>query len=779
MQNHPWQDMRAERPRYALLYAALCYMGGSCAGRFVAFHAAYLAVAAALATACLLLVRRQRRAAWAAVFALLAVVGLARCSLELERIPVPAAGPATLEARVEERIKYDEQEERTTYRMSHVRILREGVWASTDAQAYVSLPGQPGDLPKSGQTVCFEGSVYEAQAQRNPSGFDFYLFLRERGMDFGVYGTSVLSFGGEGFSLNAWLEGVRDAIAARIDALYGEQAAMMKGMLLGDKSAMPEELYLSFRRSGVAHLLAVSGLHVGLIMSAIGFWLDHLMVSRRARLFITMLTCGAYCVLIGMPDSAVRAFVMCLSTVLARAVGRDYNAPVALSAAALIILMFQPLALFEMGFVLSFSTVLGIRLLVPRVEHGLRFLPDALRGSVAVTVAAQVAALPGQAMYFGVVPVLGIPANLACIALASVSVPLGLASVLLGTVCMPLGRPIAAIVSEGLRAIERFSHFFASIEMGQLRVATLPFPAAVTLACCFFLVSPYAHLRRVTRQAGCAALLSFTLALWLLPGAGQTRYIQLDVGQGDAAALLTPEFTLAVDTGPEGEQALADLCVREGRSIDLLMLSHLDWDHAGGLAELLAADVSIARIGLSTGQRMEEVQPQILDALALAVSRGASLEGYERGDVVANTPGMRIEVVCPTYSASGSNERSMMLRIEAQGVTILAAGDVPIENEVHTGVDCDILKVAHHGSAGSTSAQLLRAASPSLALISVGNNAYGHPADALLARLHEAGIPALRTDEAGAIEIGMHGGAYTVRRYVQDRGALYDASGIL
>lgn len=770
---------QAERPRYALLYAALCYMGGSCAGRFLTFRPAYLAAAGLIALLCLLLVCFRRRTAWIAVFALLAIAGLARCSQALVRIPVPAAGPATVEARIEERIKYDAQENRTTYRMSHIRVLRDGAWETTRAQAYVSLPGAPEALPASGGTVRFEGSVYEAQTQRNPGGFDFYLFLRQQNMDFGIYGTTAPSVLGTDFSVYACLESLRDAIAARIDALYGEQSAMMKGMLLGDKSDMPQEQYDSFKRSGIAHLLAVSGLHVGLIMNVIEFGLDRLMLSRRIRLLAMVLSCGAYCVVIGMPSSAVRAFVMCMSTVLARAVGRDYNAPVALSLAALIILTFSPLAMFETGFVLSFSTVLGIRLLLPRVECALHILPDAVRGSVAMATAAQIAALPGQAMYFGVVPALGIPANLACIALTAVAVPLGMASVLISTVCMPVGRAAAAVVAEGLRAIEAISRFFGSIEMGQLRMATMPFPAAAILVCCFFLASPYAHLQLVARRAGCTALACAVLALWLLPGLGQTRYVQLDVGQGDAAALLTPGFTLAIDTGPEGEQALADLCVREGRSIDLLMLSHLDLDHAGGLAEVLAADISVARIGLPTGIDVEDVQPQILDALALAVARGATLEGYERGDVVPNTPGVRIEVVCPTYSAAGSNGRSMMLRIEAAGVSILATGDVPIENEVHTGVDCDILKVAHHGAAGSTSDQLLRAASPSLALISVGRNGYGHPTGELLARLAEAGVPALRTDEAGAIEIRMHEGAYAVRRYVQDRGALYDASGIL
>ncbi len=771
--------MREERPRYALLYAAFAYMAGTAAGSLVSFHYAFLILELLLLGVCVLLLAGRRRFVYVPLLLLFALAGLTRCSLALRRVETPPPGEAQVEARIEQKLKYDEEKGRATYRMTDVRVTRDGVTQRTDAKAYASLPCAERSAPRVGETVRFEGFVYEAQGQRNPGGFDFYRYLRGRGMDFGLYGTRVTGVSGPGavrpFAL---LDAAREAVAERIDDLYGARAGMMQGLLLGDKSGLAQDLYDAFKKSGIAHLLAVSGLHVGLLAYLLAAFFDRFSLSIRLRLFLTSALLVGYCLLIGAPASAVRACVMSLLLLAARASGRDYNAPSAMAAAALLILTFEPLALFDMGFALSFTTVLGIVLLHPRIEGALRFLPKWLRGSLSIAVAAQAASLPAQAMFFGEIPLLGIPANLLCISLAGLAVPTGLVSLLLSAVYLPLGRALAWLVGDCLRAMEVLSRFFASFPLGSLRIPRVPLPVAVSCVLCFFLLSPYAHMRKSARLAACFAALAASLCLWLVPGNLAVRYIQLDVGQGDGAVLLTRDFTLAIDTGPADGEALRDLLLKEGRGVDLLLLSHLDTDHAGGLSGLLDAAVPISRIGLPTGIEAADTDAGVLQALSRAVSQGASLEGYAQGDVVKTAPGIRVDVLCPTPSAEGANGRCLMLRVEADGVAILTTGDVPVQNEVHAGTDCDILKVSHHGAKNGTSMELLRQATPSLALVSVGDNAYGHPSKEVMERLREAGVPALRTDECGAIEIRIRNGGYSVRRFVQDRGIFYDTSGI-
>ncbi len=765
-----------ERPRYALLYAALAYAAGIGCGYTASFRYAYLGCVALLLALSVLLLYKRKRAAYIAVFGLLFSVGLLRCTTELVRIPVPAAGPVGIEGRVEMLLKVDGQKARATYRVGDIDVLEEGDTKPLRAKAYVSLPLTE-QMPAAGERVRISGSVYEAKSKRNPGGFDFYLYLRQRGMDFGIYGTHVEQVRAASGGAAGLLDAAREALAERIEALYGAHAGMLKGMLLGDKSSLPEETYEAFKQSGIAHLLAISGLHIGLIAGAIAWLLNRLGLSVRLRLGLTASIVGVYCLLIGLPASAVRAYMMCLLSIAAMWAGRSYNPPCAMAAAALLILTFDPLALMDMGFILSFTTVLGIVLLLARVQRCLSFIPEPLNGALSIAVAAQIASLPGQALFFGEIPLLGIPANLLCILLAALTVPLGLLSLMASCVFMPLGQAIAWFVSECLRAMDVLSRLFASAPLGSLRIPCIPVYAALACVVCFYLLSPYAHLRTSLRFFACTTILFFTFGLFGLFRGRDVRYVQLDVGQGDSAVLLTQGFTTVIDTGPEGERALADLLRKEGRDVDLLLLSHLDSDHAGALDTLIAERIPVARIGLPTGIEAEETDPGILDALARLVQSGAVIEGVAQGDTI-DVPQARLEALGPAPSAKGSNGRSLVVRIEAQGVSILTTGDLPAQYEMHAGTRCDILKVSHHGAKSATSAQLLKSASPSLALISVGRNFYGHPTPEVLGRLAQAGVQVLRTDESGAISIRLREGQYRVRRFVQDKGALYDASGL-
>ncbi len=585
---------------------------------------------------------------------------------------------------------------------------------------------------------------------------------------------------------------MRAKLSAEIDSVgSGDPRALVRALVLGDRGDLSPSVDEDFRAAGVTHVLSVSGLHlaiasllfyVGLRRSLLYLpWLGpfvgaRMFVGRPAAALAIVATC-LYTLLTGAQVATVRACIIAVVVLGGVVLDRRAHMIDALSAAALVILIHQPLSLFDPSFQLSFGAALGCSLIAPRL---LSFVPkdrSTSRGFklvrfvaaiVAASAAALIATAPISAWHFQSLAPMGLLANVVVVPLSELAVvPLGLAGSLLGLAWHPVGVPILMLTEWLARIMLDFSHLAAVL----CPLWRVPAPTAL------FFVGYYGFLIVAIYFAGellrwRRTFLLVTLGMLMVSLVwgpverrvlGRVRITFLDVGQGDAAVIELPSGgAIVIDGGGSidpkfdpGEQILAPFLWRRGiRHIELIVLSHPHPDHANGLG-YLAEHFPVDMIW-TNGQETE--QPGTVRLLKAAHDRGIPLREPTRLqlDGVTLTPlaplaGTHVE----TDAALSENDNSLVVSVAYGNRRILFAGDVEAEGEAQVAArpcSADILKVPHHGSKTSSSDGFVSAVHPRYAIISAGaDNRWGFPHAQALEAYAREGAEVLRTDELGAI----------------------------
>ncbi len=755
-------------PRRKLLgLAVACLCGVYAAGFCCAYARASLALFALFASLGAL-ARLRRRGAFA--FAALATACLfyaqAASQLALRDAPTPSR---TSISGVVSRVVYDGRVALRDVTLSGgARLSRPAVVTlmldEYDARAY----------PTVGERVSGLGRLFAQDEPRNPGESNRRVAALADGYELSGYLLPGWSVSGEArFSPQEAFRRAREALLARLSLVFGEDAPLLQGVLLGDSGEMDEASVAAMRLTGTAHLLAVSGLHLSLIGAMLGRLLRRLTPSRRARWALKTLLLTAFAALTGFAAGTVRALLMSTLRSVAALRGKRYDPLTALSFAALAMTFVRPLWPLTGSFQFSFFVVLGILLLCDRLSalllrlcpaNGRRRAERPVR-LLCVSAGAQIAAVPVQLRFYGFAPLLALPMNLLCGLLAPVLLFAGWAGLLVSALSLPLAQACAGALALPGRAFLSLSAAAANIPGGIVR---LPAPYAATVALCVLLMALCSKAFRMPRRAGLyrAATLALIAALTLPRFDPTPRYVQLDVGQGDAAVLRRGREAVLVDVGPLSSYAALRYVRSEGLLVRMAVLSHLDQDHAGALGTLLSSEVDIPALALPERAEEDGATDAVTSALALARAQGLDVLYLSRGDRF-EAAGMAFDVLSPSEELEGDNERSLLLSTEVEGVRFLLAGDLPAACEPEEIPDCDVLKVAHHGSANATSARFLEAATPSVALISVGaGNSYGHPTARVLQDLASAGAQVLRTDEAGCVTLRLKDGAWRAQTFL-------------
>ena len=623
-----------------------------------------------------------------------------------------------------------------------------------------------------GQLVSGYGRLFAPEEVRNPGGIDQRIRALADGYELSGYILPGWTVEGTAcFSLWEWFRCLRERMLARTASIFGERAALFQGIMLGDKSAISSEVSHAMRLTGTVHVLTVSGMHLGMIAEVLSALLRKLGAGRYVRFGVLGGALGFFSCLTGGAAGTVRALIMALLREWARIRGRTYEPLTALSFAALIMTLIRPLWALDASFQFSFFVMLGIILLGQGISAYLNRLhmPDAIRRSlemVSVSATAQIAALPMQLMFYGYVPLLALPMNFLCGMLMPVLLLGGwlctLASVFPAWV---YDLPVSALGMISGR-FEAASVAVASSRLGVLRLPA-PYAASVFLfAALMALLSCRIRFGKRRRIAAlCTALL---LAVAYLPRVCPLpRYVQLDVGQGDAALFRSGRHAVLVDVGPANSYDMLRYLRHEGLFVDAVVLSHLDEDHAGALAVLLDSEVDIPCVIMAEGAWHDDVSQDVLAGLKKLEAQGIAVHEVRRGDRI-HFGSLVMDVYSPDELRLGSNERSLLLHASMSGTDFLLTGDLPQESEPENIPRCDVLKVAHHGSAKAISDAFLARARPTLSLISVGkDNRYGHPARRVLDALDSAGSAVLRTDENGCITLWLRDGIWYIQRYLE------------
>lgn len=648
--------------------------------------------------------------------------------------------------------------------------------------------------PQRGELVRVTGALTRPRRARNPGSFDFERYLRSRGIRalLSVKTTERLRPARGAARAAAWVE---STVRAR---LAGEPGALLVGLLLGKTSSIPDELLESFRRSGTVHVLAVSGLHVGFICLIAHALLRLFRVPPRpARLLILPCLVG-FVALVGPRPSVVRASIMAAAFVIAWSLEKRPNPLNTVGLAAIAILVGRPGALSDLGFALSFGATAAIVTLFPMLRAPLsiacrigrtgRLVVD----SVALSVAAQLGVAPVLVASFGQVSIAAAVANVAVVPLAAFAVTSGMA--MLATASVPsASRLFAAAAFAALKSAQAVSTLLSRVDAASLSVPNRLWPAfaAATFGLGLVAVTRRRHPgRRRPTLLACAAAAVSVLAIALTlslngPGRSHPRLVVFDVGQGDAILLEMPRLRrVLIDAGdawgtPHGPDAGRDVVVPYLKAagagpLDVLAVTHAHRDHFGGALSVLT---SCGAERLALGRR--SAGDAALSELARAARHAGSHVYYvTQCETLLAAPLCTLVVVWPPgTSGTGAteNERSIVIHARMPGVRLLLTGDIEARSEreltsQRVPLRADVLKVPHHGSATSSSVGFIGAVGPRLALVSVGaGNRYGHPDDAVLARLAGTGAEVMRTDRDGALVIDLLRGRVVATGFASGR----------
>jgi competence protein ComEC len=556
--------------------------------------------------------------------------------------------------------------------------------------------------------------------------------------------------------------GLADSAARTLDP---RPAGLLPGLVVGDTQAMDPALTSEFRRAGLSHLTAVSGANVAIAVALVLWPLRRRAVDRRVQAAVGLLALVGFVVLARPGASVLRAGAMGAITLLALASGRSRAAVPALSAAVAVLLLLDPTLARDGGFALSVAATAAIVLLSPPWARALRRrgVPRLPAEALAVSAAAGLVTAPLVAAFSGVVSLVSLPANLLAAPAVAPATVLGLAAAVVSPLLPGAADGLSWLAGWPVRWLVAVAERAAAVPDG-----ATGWPAGVrgaVLLAALLALGAVALLRWPRlRPLALAALLGVVLLGWPLRQATRgwpptdTVLVACDVGQGDALVLPTgPGEGVLVDAGPEA--TLVDGCLsRLGVDrLPLVLLSHLDADHAGGLA------------GALTGREVGVVATGTLSPSDDRVGALERLVGLTGGRHVVLQPGdtrvvgdARFEVLAPLAAAATAaeepNDLSLVVRASQRGVRVLLTGDLGAEAEqrlVAAGVDlrADVLKVPHHGSADAAPG-FLAASGAQVAVVSVGaDNSYGHPTDRLLDWLAEDRMRVYRTDRDGDVAV--------------------------
>ena len=577
--------------------------------------------------------------------------------------------------------------------------------------------------------------------------------------------------------------------------LAPREAALLRGMVLGQDERLSEPVRDEFRRSGLAHLLAASGQNIVLLAALALPILRTFGLGLRARLLAVLLLVAAYIPLAGAGPSIQRAGVMGAAGVVAGLSGRPASRWYAVLLAALATLAFNPRAVEDPGWQLSFAAVLAILALAsplrqalgPPVKEGAAGaaarrrwgLPGPVAEVAALTIAATLGTAPLIALHFERLSLVGLLANLLAAPAVAPIMWLGMLSAAAGQVALAPAGLLDGLASYLLGYLAWVAHATSQLPHAELPVR-LPGPWALALAyaalgaVCAGLASSRARqaargfVRRPGGRVALAGVVALLAALALRPPAAPLappagfRVSFLSIGQGDATLLQHGSRAILVDTGPPEGLVVGRLEEAGIRRLDALVVTHDQADHAGGAAAVLDA----IPVGTLVDGGEGPPSPQRRAFLAAAARRGVRRIVPSAGEAIHAGP-LRLDVLWPRRSdpfppSADPNDRALVMLARDGWVDALLPADA--ESNVTAALDLgtvDVLKVAHHGSEDSGLPSILARLRPRVAVIPVGTNIYGHPTRQALGALRA--VPQVyRTDRNGTVRIDAVGESLTV-----------------
>lgn len=640
-----------------------------------------------------------------------------------------------------------------------------------------------------GTRLMIKGGLEKPSPSRNPGGFDYQQYLLSSKIPaMMTVKINEVSWVGPDKLMPLMQFGLktRDHILSSLKRnLSEEKAALMAAMLTGYREDLTDTMENAFSAAGLTHIMAVSGANLGILLLPLIWLFKMLGLDRRIVAICAMPFVFFFILITGMEASVLRASVMAFVILAGKALDRKADLINSLGIASLVILVVNPFMLFHAGFLLSFGATAGLGLLYARIHRLIpEWLPAFIREALAATISAQAGVLPLMILYFSKISLISLLSNLLVVPLTGITSVIGMISVIADSLYAPLGTLMGYLLQGLLHMILIITDACASIPWAQVNVQHWS-PAAIVVYYALLILSgayglPF-FIRYKKAVAACALLFGVILIVQgMLPGRLKVTFV--DVGQGDSALISTAEGRNYLidgggnyreeETGYAGQKVLLPLLMHEGiAELDQVLVSHAHLDHLSGVLTLLQ-DYPVKSVGLPEYPGAEQ---DFADLIQICVERGITVQYLSAGDELKLDSKTTLSILHPDGSSAPAggnlNNTSLCCLLQYDRFRVLFTGDLETDGErallsYNTSLDCDILKVAHHGGKNATSKRLLQAVTPETAIISVGKNSYGHPSPEVLERLD--GIKAFITLYTGAVLTDSDGKSYRIRSWCRD-----------
>lgn len=659
-----------------------------------------------------------------------------------------------------------------TYRNQYrVRICRAGSSIPSRDVLAVMYSENADDSTVPGDIVKVKGTAEHPSPRRNPGCFDYSLYLSSVGINDVIKADSVEVLDGKGMRTVAGrLYVFREAFLSKLEQKAGHDVSSMMGAIMfGEKSEMDEDILEEFQKNGTAHVLAVSGLHIGMIYAVI----SKLWRWKKGRLhFAATMTffCG-YAVLASFSPSVTRAVFMIGLHQFALLTNRRYDLYSAAFCTAAVMMLKNPMCLFNTGFQMSFLAVLTMMMVMPAAEK-------IYKGVLTASISVQAGLMPYVAYVFNYLSPGAVLVNVPVIFLTGIIVPMGLCAMAFSVLSDGLFSAVSAAAAGLCRMMTVINHVSAADGVTVFEVTS---PGKSTLA--FYYLSLLVFLSEegrlaIKRRSGkkmiplmlsAVLLVSFSFGKICGSGFEKADLTFVDVGQGDCIHFRTEDGgNYFVDGGGSinynvGKKVLKPYLLKNGvKKLDGAFVTHLHTDHYKGIAELCREGM-VKRLYLYEGNRPRE--EEILRETGLEAE---ALTYLYKGQTVQLSAEVNVKVLWPERRTAreyekmlqqeeDENQSSLIMKICMRDVSVIATGDADADHleEIgdawRGGIRCDILKVAHHGSRYSYSEEFTKQVAPSYAVFQVGKNNFGHPDNRVVENYRQNGIMIYRNDKDGAV----------------------------
>ncbi len=640
-----------------------------------------------------------------------------------------------------------------------------------------------------GDQVVVLGCLQAFSRATNPGEFDYQRYRRYNGFLAQLYGGQVYLVSRPEFSLlrliERWKQKSSEFFSSRLSP---KSYPLVMALLTGEDDYLNENNLQQIRNLGLSHLLAVSGLHLGLLATFVTKILKIIRVPTKIQPVILLLTVWFGVVFVGGEPSSLRVGIFLSLVQMGKILNRPENWVNLLAATAWLILLKNPLNVFLLSFQLSFIVYLSIMLgYTPVNDLFTQILPQKfvfskIQSSLVLSLVAFLGSLPIILFHFYQISLQGIWMNLWAVPLIGFILPTLLFSLSFGWI-LPNGGIILVILERLVSLFQDLIIYFASKFTHIWRPGRPEILAIVVFYLGFWLLwrlwsrqdMPLFWRKKEKRNVVyCEVIIGLImLGLHYFPVNNQSlEWVALDVGQGDGMFLRLPgDYVVLIDGGGRpgipaqtGERIIAPFLLSRGiTKIDLVCVSHFDADHVQGLLPIIR-DFPVKMIWIPKGSqsnyaRQVQTIAKVKQIPICYPYQGQSFTlGYTRIEILHPVSGVAYDE---------ENRRSIVFRLTSQGRQILFTGDLGSEEEgelldTRYNIQADLLKVGHHGSKNSSSLAFLKEVNPGMGLISVGSNRYGHPAREALERLQKVGCRVVRTDQLGAIKVIINQGKISV-----------------